>query len=60
MDKAEKMDCGANGEILLRTKSPLLSQSPKTCDLISYRTQMKGARKEVRYPMIQAENSDLS
>ena len=60
MDKAEKMDCGANGELILRTKSPPLSQSPKTCDLISQKTEMREARKEVRYPMIHDENSELS
>jgi hypothetical protein len=60
MDRVEKIDCGANGEVIVHTKRPPLSQSPKTCDLISQRTEMKGARKEVRYPMIHDENRELS
>ena len=60
MDMEEKMDCGANGEVILRTKSPLLSRSPKIGDPISLRIPSKAARKEVRYPMIHAENSELS
>ena len=33
MDRVEKIDSGANGEVIVRTKRPPLSQSPKTCDL---------------------------
>ncbi len=60
MDKAKKMDPKANGELILRTKSPLLSQSPKIGDPISLGIGLKAVRKEVRYPMIHAENSELS
>jgi len=60
MDKAEKTDCGANGEIILHTKSPLLPESSKIGAPISLRIGLRGARKEVRYPMIHVENSDLS
>ncbi len=60
MDRGEKIDCGANSEVIVPTKRPPLSQCPKTCDLIRQRTEMDGARKEVRYPMIHNEKSELS
>ncbi len=60
MDKVEKMDPRANGELILRTKSPLLSRSPKIGNPISLRIGLKAVRKEARYPMIHAENSELS
>jgi hypothetical protein len=60
MDKAEKMDCGANGEVILCAKSPLLPQSSNLCDPITQKTGLKGARKEVCYPTIHDENSELS
>ncbi len=60
MDRVEKIDCEANGELILRTKNPHLPQSPKTCDLISQRPEMDGARKEVRYSMIHDGNNELS
>jgi hypothetical protein len=37
MDKGEKMDCGANGEVIVWAMSPLLSQSPKISSSISQR-----------------------
>jgi len=44
MDKVEKMDCGANGEVILCAMSPLLSQSPKLSDPISQRIGLTGKR----------------
>jgi hypothetical protein len=39
MDKVEKMDCRANGEVTFCAMSPLLSQSPKISDPISQRIE---------------------
>jgi hypothetical protein len=50
MDKAEKMDCSANGEVIFWATSLLLSQSSKMTDPISQRIGSIGRRKEVRYP----------
>ena len=41
MDKAEKTDCGANGEIILHTKSPLLPESSNIGDPISLRIGLR-------------------
>ncbi len=40
--RREKMDCGANGEVILRTMSPLRSQNPKIGDPVSLRMGLKG------------------
>jgi hypothetical protein len=50
MDKAEKMDCRANGEVTFCAMSLLLCQSSKMTDPISQRMGLIGRRKGVRYP----------
>ncbi len=45
MAKVEKMDPRATGELILRTKSPLLSQNPKICDPVSQKIGLKGSKK---------------
>lgn len=50
MDRAEKMDCRANGEVILWAMSPLLSQSSKISNPISQRIETT----------LQIQNSELS
>ena len=50
MDKVEKMDCRANGEIILWAMSSLLSQSPKISNPISQRIEST----------LKVKNSELS
>jgi hypothetical protein len=50
MDKVEKMDCRANGEVILWAISPLLSQSSKISNPISQRIQST----------LQVKNNELS
>ena len=60
MDKIEKMDCRANGEVIFCAMRPLLSQRPKITDPINQRIGLTGRRKGVGYPIIQAKDSELS
>ena len=50
MDKREKMDCRANGEVTFYAMSPLLSQSPKISDPLSQRIEIT----------LQVKNNELS
>jgi len=60
MDKVEKMDCRANGEVTFCAMSPLLSQSSKISNPISQRIGLTGRRKEVGYSIFQTKNNELS
>jgi hypothetical protein len=44
MDKVEKMDCGAKGEVVFRAMNSLRSQSPKISDQGSQRKGLTGGR----------------
>jgi hypothetical protein len=48
MDKVEKMDCRANGDVILWAMSPLLSQSPKISDSISHRIGLRERKNGLR------------
>jgi len=50
MDKGEKMDCRANGEVTFWAMSPLLSQRPEISDLLSQSIETT----------LQVKNSELS
>lgn len=58
MDKVEKIDCRANGEVISCAMSLLLRQNPKIRDPISQKVTQAG--KEVTYPITQMKNSDSS
>ena len=58
MDKVEKMDCRANGEVIFCAMSPLLSQGPNISDQSAHRVDRK--KKWGPYPIIQAKNNELS
>ena len=42
MDKVEKMDCRANGEVIFGAMSPPLSQGPNISDPITQRVRLTG------------------
>jgi hypothetical protein len=60
MDKVEKMDYGANGEVIFGATNPLPSQSPKISDQGSQRKRLTGGRNWVHYLIIEAKNGKLS
>jgi hypothetical protein len=60
MDKVEKMDWRANGEVTFCAIRPLLSQSSKISDSISQRIGLRGRKNGGPYPNIQTNNSELS
>jgi hypothetical protein len=47
MDRAEKMDCRANGEFIFCAMGPLLSQWPEITDLINQKTELIATRNGV-------------
>jgi len=60
MDKVEKVDYGANGEIISCAMNPRLSQSSKISDSNQSEDKIEEMKKWVRYPIIHTDNSELS